>query len=316
MKIVFFGTPEYAKPICEYLLKNETVVAAVTKQDTPANRHLNIQICPVKELSCRNNLLVFTPAKLKDENFVFELLSLKPDLAIVVAYGKILPKILLDVFPMGCVNIHYSILPKYRGAAPIQWAIINNENETGVTSFFMDEGLDTGKIIFQKKIQVCKDDDTIKLREKLIPVAIDVLKETLALIKNGEKGTIQAGIPSFAPPLKKENGKIDWKKSAEDICNLVRGTKPWPGAYLEIIDKDLKIKRLKIIETEVFLLSCNQQDDYVPGSVISIQKNIGFVVKCGTGYLLVKSIQPASKNIMSAWSFLQGQNLKIGDKLS
>ena len=265
MKIAFFGTPEYVIPIFEYLLKNDAtlnVVCAVTRSDKPSGRHLQPIPSAIKEVAIEKKIPVLAPEKLsaeggstsggKDKNFLSQLSTLNPQLAVVAAYGKILPKEVLDMFPLGCVNLHFSILPKYRGAAPIQWAIIKGEKETGVTSFFIDEGLDTGKIIFQEKIEIAQNDDTETLRKKLMPIAIEVLKETLKRVKKGFKGEAQTGEVSYAPPLKKSDGKIDWNKPAEEIHNLIRGTKPWPSAHTAIENEKLKIKNLKILEAEIF----------------------------------------------------------------
>jgi len=313
MKIVFFGTPEYVVPIFEYLLKNENVICAVTRSDKPSGRHLHPVLSPIKKIVIEKKIPIFTPENLKDKDFLAKLSTLSPQLAVVAAYGKILPKEVLDIFPLGCVNLHFSILPKYRGAAPIQWAVIKGEKETGVTGFFMDEGLDTGKIIFQKKIKIEEDEDSISLQKKLIPVAIDVLIKTLEKIKEGFKGEAQIGIVSYAPPLKKSAGKIDWNLPAEEIHNLIRGTKPWPSAYTQITN-------LKILDAEKNQICPGDNSQCPacpkPGQITGIIKNTGFVVRCNPGFLFIKTVQPASKNVMSAWSYLLGHKLSIGDKLS
>lgn len=320
MKIVFFGTPEYVVPIFEYLLKNDAtlnVVCAVTRSDKPSGRHLHPVPSPIKKVAIEKKIPILTPENLKDKDFLYKFSTLNPQLAVVAAYGKILPKEILDIFPLGCVNLHFSVLPKYRGAAPIQWAIIKGERETGVTGFFMDEGLDTGKIIFQKRIEIAQNDDTLSLQKKLIFVAIDVLKETIEKIKKGFKGEAQAGEVSYAPPLKKSDGKIDWNLPAEKIHNLIRGTKPWPTAYTAIENEKLKIKNLRILEAEVITSLPLYLSTSLPvSSIVLIQKNTGFVVKCNPGFLLVKTVQPASKNVMSAWSYLLGHKLSVADKLS
>ncbi|MFH0947506.1 MAG: methionyl-tRNA formyltransferase [Elusimicrobiota bacterium] len=324
MKIIFFGTPEYVSPIFEHLNKVEPVVCVVTRNDKPSGRHLHPVPSPIKKIAIEKDIPVLTPENLKDKGFIAKLSSLNSHLAVVAAYGKILPKEVLDVFPLGCINLHFSLLPKYRGAAPIQWAIINGEKETGVTSFFMDEGLDTGKIISQIKIRIEIEDTADMLREKLIPVAIDVLSETLEKIKRGFKGIkgeAQTGEISYAPPLKKEDGKINWNKPAKEIHNLIRGTKPWPSAFTQITNYKLQITNLKILDAEISSAiqiggpAFGGQSLSV-GTIVSLQKNVGFAVKCGEDYLLVKTVQPASKNVMSAWSFIVGHKLVVGDKLS
>ncbi|OGS45703.1 MAG: methionyl-tRNA formyltransferase [Elusimicrobia bacterium RIFOXYD2_FULL_34_15] len=316
MKLIFFGTPGYVNPILDYLIENENLIAVVTKSDKPAKRHLVTLPSGIKKNALEKKIPIFTPENIQNQDFISNLSDIKPDLAIVAAYGKILPKKVLDIFPNGCINIHFSLLPKYCGAAPIQWALINGEANTGITSFWMDEGMDTGRIISQKKIEIDKNDDTISLQKKLIPIALDVLKETLKKAKNEDKGIEQTGSKSYAPPLKKEDGKIIWEKSAEEIYCLVRGTKPWPGAYTEVQSSKFVVHSLKILDAEIVnQTNYLNSESFTAGTVIALEKNVGFVLKCGSGYLLVKSVQPASKNIMSAWAFLQGYNLKIGDKL-
>lgn len=320
MKIAFFGTPEYVVPVFEYLLKNENIVCVVTRSDKPSGRHLHPVPSPVKKIAIEKKIPVFSPEKLKDKVFLSELSTSNPQLAIVAAYGKILPKEVLALFPSGCVNLHFSILPEYRGAAPIQWAIIKGEKETGVTGFFMDEGLDTGKIIFQKKIKIDEKEDTLSLQKKLIFVAIDVLSETLEKIKKGFKGEAQTGKVSYALPLKKSDGKIDWNMPAGEIHNLIRGTKPWPSAYVEVKNEKLKVKSIKILEAEKIQtcpgdnLQCAACPE--PGQITGIVKNTGFVVRCNPGFLLIKTVQPSSKKVMSAWSFLLGYKLAVADKVS
>ena len=299
MKIAFFGTPEYVVPIFEYLLKNENIICAITRSDKPSGRHLHPVPSPIKEVAIERKIPVFIPENLKDKDFLSKLSVLNPQLAVVAAYGKILPKEVLDIFPLGCVNLHFSLLPEYRGAAPIQWAIIKGEKETGVTGFFMDEGLDTGKIIFQKKIEIDENEDSLSLQKKLIFVAIDVLSETLEKIKKGFKGEAQTGTVSYAPPLKKSDGEIDWNRPAEEIHNLIRGTKPWPSAYAEV-------KSIKILEAEKIQICPGDNLQCpacaLPGQVTGIVKGTGFVVKCGENFLLIKTVQPASNNGMSGRS--------------
>ncbi|HAM39683.1 MAG: methionyl-tRNA formyltransferase [Elusimicrobia bacterium RIFOXYC2_FULL_34_12] len=316
MKTIFFGTPEYVNPLLDYLIDNENIIAVVTRCDKPAKRHLQSLPSEVKQNAIKKLIRVFSVEKIDDAVFISNLSAIKPDVGIVAAFGKILPKKVLDIFSIGCVNLHFSLLPKYRGAAPIQRALIDGETETGVTSFWMNEGMDTGRIIFQKKINIDKNDDTNTLREKLIPVALDVLRETVVKIKENYKGEEQVGNPSFAPQLKKEDGKIDVEKTAETIFNLIRGTKPWPGAFITIHNSQFTIQNLRILDAQIIQEPNYPCSDLLPiGSVVALHKNIGFVLKCGKGYLLIKSVHPPSKNVMSAWSFLQGHNLKIGDKL-
>jgi len=315
LKTIFFGTPEYAIPIIDYLLENELLSCVVTRSDKMAGRYCVVTPSPVKVAALSRNIPVWTPEKLDDAEFVNWLAGEKPDIAVVIAYGKIIPPDMLKIFSLGNINIHFSLLPAYRGAAPVQWAIINGEKETGITSFRMNEKLDTGKIICQKKIRIEHNDDLGSLRAKMVELSIEVIKESLIKIKNGEPCYKQEGTVTYAPKLKKSDGRINWNLSAKKIYNLVRGTKPSPCAFVELTNKIFKIDSLKILECEIVKPQLNEAGNCPAGSVVSMVKDVGFTVKCGEGFLLVKTVQPSSKNIMSAWAFLQGHKIQIGDAL-
>ena len=315
LKIIFFGTPEYAIPVIDYLTENESLVGVVTRSDKMAGRYCIVTPSPVKTAAISRNIPVWTPEKLDDAEFVSWLAGKKPDVAVVLAYGKIIPSDVLKIFLRGNINIHFSLLPSYRGAAPVQWAIIKGEKETGITSFMMNEKLDTGKIICQKKIGIEHNDDLGTLRTKMVGVSIEALKESLVKIENGETGCNQEGAVTYAPKLKKSDGRINWDLPAESIFNLVRGTKPWPCAFVEFSNRKLKIDSMKILECEVVKPQLSDCANYPAGSVASIVKDVGFTVKCGAGFLLVKIVHPSSKNVVSAWAFLQGHKIKIGDVL-
>jgi methionyl-tRNA formyltransferase len=256
-----------------------------------------------------------TPEKLDDAEFINWIAAAEPDVAVVLAYGKIIPLNVLKMFKTGNINIHFSILPSYRGAAPVQWAIINGEKETGVTGFTMNEKLDTGRIICQKKMDIERSDDLISLRDKLVGLSVEVLEESLMKLSQGVPGSEQQGTVSYAPKLKKSDGRINWALSSERIYNLVRGTKPSPCAFVEFQNKIFKIDRMKILECEVTELPAGASANCAPGCVVSVVKDVGFIVKCGEGFLLVKTVHPSSKNVMSAWAFLQGYKIKTGDVL-
>ena len=310
MKILFFGTPEIAVPFLSGAAAGHTVVGVVTQPDKPAARHLTLHPPEVKIAAEKMDIEVFQPAKFDDET-VLKLQKLSPDLGIVVSYGKLIPEKVFNIPKLSCFNIHFSLLPKYRGAAPVQWALIKGEKETGVSSFWLEKTLDSGPIIVQQKIQIDNSDDEETLFKKLIPLGLSVMNETLELLKKGKvPGNIQQGTPTNAPILKKEDGKINWSKSAEEIRNIIRGTKLWPGAYCMGAEGKLENKRIKILKAEIY----NANAPKKPGEISEIIKNKGFVVNCGTGALLIEEVQPENKNPMPAWAFLQGGYASLGSR--
>jgi len=318
MRIFFFGSKKCSLEFLKPLVEKEEVVGVVTHPDRPSGRGLETKQSIVKEFSLKKGLPVFTPEKIRDKNFISEIESLKPDLGVVVAYGKILPEEVFLIPKYKTINVHFSLLPKYRGAAPINWAIIKGEKITGVTIFFIDEGLDTGDIIVQKEVEIATEDDSITLEKKLVEAGIPLLFEAIEKIeKSGDEicVTKQKGEPSYAPLLKKSDGKIDWNSSSDEILNIIRGTKPWPSAYIEVKNEKLKIKNLKILKASGLNLSQSETEKCLPGTIVELKKDIGFIVKCGRGALLVEEVQPEGKKTMSAWAWLQGSRLSIGDKL-
>jgi len=319
MKIIFYGTPQIAVPFLEFLCENEEIITVVTQPDRKADRgEKHPKLPAVKLFAQEKNLPLFQPLKIDELLLNSQFSILNYDLGIVVAYGKILPKSLIETARLGYINVHFSLLPKYRGAAPVQWAIINGEKETGVTTFWINEGLDTGKIICQKKIAIEDNDTVITLEKKLIPLGIETLKETIEIVKkNPQVGSLQIGGPSYAPSLKKDNGKINWaEKTALEVYNLIRGTQPWPGAYSTVKSVKCKVKSLKILEAEVVDFNLSPITYHLsPGSIVGLEKSIGFIVKCKNNFLLILKVQEEGKKIVSAWNWLQGTRLKIGDCL-
>ena len=310
MKILFFGTPEIAVPFLGEAAASHTVVGVVTQPDKPAARHLTLHPPAVKVAAQKIGTEVFQPDKFDDET-VGKLQKLNTDLGVVVSYGKLIPERVFNIPKMSCFNIHFSLLPKYRGAAPVQWALIKGEKETGVSSFWLEKTLDSGPILVQQRIPIEDSDDEGTLFKKLIPLGLSVMNETIELLKNGKvPGSIQQGTPTNAPVLKKEDGKIDWSKPAEAIRNVIRGTKLWPGAYCMGTDGKLANKRIKILKAEIYSSNSSAK----PGEISEVIKNKGFVVNCGTGALLIEEIQPENKNSMPAWSFLQGGYASVGSK--
>lgn len=301
MRIVFFGTPEFAIPSLNALFASEDkVVAVVTQPDKRKGRGHIFTPPPVKELALKRGIEVIQPKKLKEVGFINKISNLKPDLIIVVAYGKILPVDILMLPAFGCINVHASLLPKYRGAAPIQWALINGETKTGVTIIMMDEGLDTGDILFQKEIEILEEDNAETLSKKLSELGAFLLIETIRKIKEGSIERIsQVGTPSYAPLLKKEDGLIDWSKSAKDIFNFVRGMYPWPCAYCYLNRERIKIIKVKVIE-----------GTGIPGRIEKLNKD--FIVGTGKGLISVIELQPDGRRVMTAKEFLQGRRLEEG----
>ena len=301
MKILFMGTPEFAVPSLKKLLENAHEICGVfTKPDKPQGRKMIITPPPVKVYAAENGLKVFQPEKLKSEE-TFEIVKkLNPEIIVVVAYGKILPKNIIDFPKYGCVNVHGSLLPKYRGAAPIQWSIINGDTITGITTMYMNEGLDTGDILLQDKVFIGENENSEELKARLSVVGANLLLETLRKIENNDiTPTAQNDDEaSLSPPLDKITGDIDWQMSAQDIHNLVRGSNPWPIAHTTLRGKLFKIYKSKIGGFKL----CN-----TPGKIVSINP---LVVSCGGNTCLeLLEVQIAGKKRMSAADFARGYRL-------
>ncbi len=303
LKTLFLGTPALAVPFLERLHQLTSIQAVITSPDQPAGRGYELQAPPVKLAAQKLSLPVWQPDKLKDPSVVDRFQSFGVDVGIVVAYGKLIPKSILSIPKHGFLNVHFSLLPKYRGAAPIQWTLVNGETETGVTLFWLDEGMDTGPTFLQKKETILPEDSAESLRNKLVASGVASLTEALALLERGEiKRVPQTGPASLAPLLKKEDGLLDWSKAAQAIADQIRGLTPWPGVY---------VPGLKILKARA--LSDSAQGD--PGTVVSLVPGEGPVVRCGEGGLLILEVQPEGKKAMGAWSWWQGARLKIADKI-
>ena len=313
MKILFFGTAGISKAFLEELYKKGHKILCVTMPDKPADRGQKLTPPAVKVFSIENNMDYIQPEKFTPE-ITEKIHQFKADAGIAVAYGKLIPESVFTLPEHNTFNIHFSLLPKYRGAAPVQYAVFNGESETGVSSFYLEKTLDTGAVLVQKKMKIEKDDTSESMFAKLIPIGLDVMNETLDCFQSGKcEGTVQTGEATYAPTLKKEDGLIDWKKSAEDVFNLSRGLYPWPGTYSVISKGKLAGKRIKIIKCEVIENSTVNDD---PGKVFDLEKNKGFIVVCAKGKLLVTKVQPENKPVMDAWSFIQGGQLAACDYLS
>ncbi len=283
------GTPEFAVSSLNMLVREgHDILAVVTQADKPKGRGKKVSCPPVKEYAEKSGLQVLQPEKVRNnEEFITFLKELSPDVMVVVAYGKILPREIIDIPAKGCINVHASLLPRYRGAAPVNWAIINGEPVTGITTMMIDEGLDTGDILLKRELEIPEDMTGGELGEKLAALGAEVLKETLEMI---EAGTIKR-IPqreeevSYAPVITKETGLIDWNKTSRDVHNLVRGTNPWPGAYTFYNGKRVKIWRTMLVGER----DC--PDDLKKPGTICMKKREGLVVACGEGFVQVTELQ-------------------------
>jgi methionyl-tRNA formyltransferase len=303
------GTPEPAALCLKALIEaKENIVAVITQPDRPKGRGLKLAPSPVKEIALHYNIAVHQPEKIKDQETIDLIKNLKPDLIVVVAYGKILPKEMIDMPKYGTINVHASLLPEYRGAAPIQWALMNGEKTTGITIMKVIEALDAGDIIIQRSLAIEDEDNTLTLSDKLFKLGSKLLVEAVSQVKNGKILLIKQDEKqvSFAPSLEKEMGVIDWKKSARDIFNQIRACNPWPVAYTY-----LNGKMFRIFSAELGLADKNDG----PGTIVDLVKEKGFIVASGDGTLLIKEVQIEAGKKMNAWDLVNGRKIKIGDVL-
>lgn len=299
--IIFFGTPDFAVPTLKLLIsKGEEISLVITQPDKPKGRGRDIQPTEVKKFALQAGLKVVQPEKIKDESFIKSIRELEPEFAVVVAYGKILPKEILIIPKFGCINLHASLLPKYRGAAPIQWALIKGEKITGVTTMLIDEGLDTGPILLQRQVNISDDDNALTLSQRLSRIGAELVLETLEKMREGSlTPTPQRGEPSYAPKLKKEDGKINWNLSAKEIFNLIRGTYPWPCAYCYFREERVKIIKASTLE-----------GNYEPGKIKEAKEDL--IVGTGVGLLKILLIQPEGKRVMTSKEFICGRKINEG----
>lgn len=312
VNILFFGTPEISVPFLKNLVGLYNVAGVICQPDRPADRGYQLHAPPVKIFAQERNIPVFQPEKYTPE-IIEQFKNLNTDVGVIVSYGKIIPEAVFTIPKNNCFNIHFSLLPKYRGAAPVQWSLIKGEKETGVTAFWIEKGLDTGPIIKQNILPISDEDDAVSLFEKLIPLGIKTMNEALNLIEIGKaEGIPQEGNTVYAPSLSKEDGKIEWSKPSREIFNLIRGARIWPGTYTIVNDGKLQGKRLKILRAAL----CEGKANLQIGQIIDLIKNKGFVVQCGDGALLIEEVQPENKKPMTAWAFWQGGSLKVGDKIA
>ncbi|MBI3755534.1 MAG: methionyl-tRNA formyltransferase [Deltaproteobacteria bacterium] len=300
------GTPEFAVPCLKALIESgEDVAAVVTQPDKPKGRGRHLTPPPVKELALKCDIPVLQPENIKDEPFINALKDLCPDVIAVVAYGKILPKAVLDMPLKGCINVHASLLPKYRGPAPRNRAIINGEKETGITTMLMDEGMDTGDMLLIERVEIKDDDTAACLRDRLKYIGAELLIKTIRGIESGIVKPIKQddSQATYAPMLKKEDGRIDWTLKAEDIRNLVRGLNPWPGAYTR-----WEGKQIKIFKSSEFGVWSSELRNEEAGTIINVSPE-GICVAAGKDALLITELQPENKNRMSATEFIRGYKI-------
>ena len=310
MNILFMGTPDFAKESLEAIYNAKyNIIGVVTNPDRPKGRGMKMLASPVKEFALEKNIPVYQPLKVrKNTEFIEKIKELKPDVICVVAYGKILPKEILDIPQFGCINVHGSLLPKYRGAAPIQWAVINGDKETGITTMYMDVGMDTGDMILKEKVSIGENETTGELWDRLSKIGGELLVKTLKLIEEGNVPRTKQGEDyTIAPMLDKEMSKIDWEsKTAEQIKNLIRGLNPIMGAYTFVNGKKLKIWKAQVVEENKILTSDNKIKN---GDIILADAKQGLFFKAKDGILEAIEIQAENCKRMNAKDFLRGNKL-------
>ena len=308
MRVVFMGTPDFSVPTLEKIIEaGHEVIGVVTQPDKAKGRGKKVLFPPVKEMALAHDLPVYQPRRARDPEFIEEMKTLNPDVMVVVAFGQILPKAILDIPKYGCINVHASLLPKYRGAAPIQWAVIRGEKVSGVTTMQMDVGLDTGDMLLKKEVLLDEEETGGSLHDKLSTLGGDLLIETLKKIEAGDihpekQDDSQAG--EYARMLDKNLGRIDFSMPAAEIERLIRGLNPWPSAFTSYNGKTMKLWKAK---TD----NCGQG---VPGQVIHVDKN-SFTVQTGQGTLQILELQMEGKKRMDAGAFLRGCPLETGTML-
>lgn len=314
MRIVFMGTPTFAVPTLQQLLKTEiSVVGVVCQPDRPSGRGKKVQMSPVKALALSQNIPVVQPEKMKSPQLMETLRTWDPDLVVVAAFGRILPKTILDLPPKGCLNVHGSLLPKYRGAAPIQWAVMQGEVKTGVTIMLMDEGMDTGAILQQEVIPIGPDETSGELASRMAQVGGALLVRTL---RGWIAGTLTPlaqdnSAATLAPILTKEDGLMSWGQPARCLANRIRGLSPWPGVYTFLEGARWGIWKVHVEEQEPGILNTDHDTPRAPGTIIAFTKQ-AIRVQTGQGCLNLLEIQPENKKRMHVSDYLAGHRVTLG----
>lgn len=309
MKIVFMGTPDFAVTALRALIENHQVTAVITQPDKPKGRGKKMHYTPVKEIALAHGIEVLQPVKIKDPEFIEKLKSIPADLFVVAAYGQLLSKEILYMPKYGSINIHASLLPKYRGASPIQQAIINGDKISGITIQQMDEGLDTGDILLKRKIAIEDVDTGGTLHDKLSALGAEAIIEAVEHIENRNIKREKQDNSQFtyAPLIKKEDGNIDWRKTDEEIINLIRGLNPWPVAYSYLNKKDM----FKLYSAEKY-----EGTGGTWGEITEILPKKGIVVKTGSGHILIKEIQAPNSKKMAVSDYLRGHQIEVNSIFS
>ena len=319
MRLVFMGTPDFSVPTLRALVTGgHEVVGVFTQPDRPSGRGKKLKPSPVKIAAVELGLAVFQPEKIKAQAAINQLESLAPDCIIVVAYGQILSREILQLPTKGCINVHASLLPAYRGAAPIHWAVMSGETRTGVTTMLMDEGLDTGDMLLKREVIISEEATTGELHDELSAIGGELLIETLDQLQMGTLlVTPQTGPSNYAPLLKRGHERLNWSRRATELHNQVRGLNPWPGAFATFRGENLKIWRSTLLqraddaaEMEVF----SEVGTAGPGQILQVLED-RLVVQTGDGILQILEVQPAGKRAMSARDFFNGRHGQVGEKL-
>ena len=323
LKILFMGTPDFAQESLKSIYDaGFEIIGVVTNPDKPKGRGMKLAYSPVKEYALEKNLKIYQPIKIRNNTeFLDEIRALAPDVICVVAYGKILPKEILEIPKLGCINVHGSLLPKYRGAAPIQWAVLNGDKTTGITTMYMNEGMDTGDMILKEEVEIGPDETTGDLWQKLSKIGGEILVKTLKLIEEGKAPREkQPEVFSLAPMLNKEMALIDWENSdINKIHNLIRGLNPIMGAYSYIDGKKIKFWKSKVLTKEEFFSYKTEFEEYeakfnnlVPGTILIADDKDGLYIKANGGVLKILEIQGENAKRMPTADFLRGNHLIAG----
>lgn len=309
MKILFMGTPEFAVPSLDMLVQQGyDIVGVVTQPDKPKGRGNKLTPPPVKEYALGKGIPVLQPEKVKTPEFAAQIKALQPDLMVTAAYGKILPKEVLDIPPMGCINVHGSLLPKYRGSAPLWWVVIHGETVTGITTMFTDVGMDTGDMLLKKELPITEDMTTEDVHDAMALLGAEVLQETLEQLQAGTLVRIPQNHEeaTYAPMIKKEMAHIDWTRPAQEIHNLIRGMNPWPIAYTHYKDEVVKVWKAQPVHGSTRV--------QIPGTICEVGKE-GIVVAAGSGCIRIVELQFSSSKRMTVEQYLAGHAIEKGEVL-
>lgn len=310
MRIVFFGSPASALPSLKKLLEsNHSIEFIITQPDKPFGRGKKVSPPPIKKIALDQNIPVYQPEKIrKDAEALEKIKKIQPDLNVVVAYGQIIPSSIIYLPKYNSINVHFSLLPKYRGASPVQWAILKGERKTGITIFELNEKMDEGDILTQEEFQILPDEGAVELEARLALKGAELLTETIAKIDEIKPRKQDHSIATYAPLIKKEDGRIDWIKDALHVERQVRAFTPWPSVYTFLGEKRVKIHKGRKIEDRI--------EPFSPGEILGVKKE-GIEVCCGEGSVfLIESLQPENRNKMDAYAFSLGAKIKPGDKFT